>query len=138
MPPTPADRQLRADLLAALALIPQGRVASVDLIAAKVRAPLPTVLRLLAELTEDERQLVPWHRAVRRGGAIGWGPHREAHFARLLREGIPVSPAGIVQDMPRNALSSFEPKETPKPAASQPDSQPSAVPRWRGFRDRPT
>ena len=43
---------------------------------------------------------------VAKGGAIGRGPHRDAQFARLVREGVPVSPAGIVQDMARVAISS--------------------------------
>ena len=71
------------------------------MLALKLGVPPPLVATMLSQLTEDEREIVPWHRVVAKGGAIGRGPHRERQFARLIQEGIVVSPAGIVQDLAR-------------------------------------
>lgn len=134
----PADRRLKAELLSALAKIPPGRVASLESLAGAIGAPLPSLMRLLGKLTDDERQAVPWHRVVAKGGAIGWGPHREAQFARLLREGVPVSPAGIVQDMARVALVDLE--SDPKTGGETAPQGNSAAPvsqRSRGMKDKP-
>lgn len=133
MPRAPADRRAKAELLSALAAIPPGRVASVAMIAESVAAPVAVVTRLLANLTDDERQIVPWHRVVAKGGAIGWGAHRETQFARLLREGVAVSPAGIVQDMARVAVESLAPEARPAETAHQPQPPPP----WRGMKDKP-
>jgi methylated-DNA-protein-cysteine methyltransferase-like protein len=132
---SPRDRRVKSELLAALAEIPRGRVATVDLIADRLAVPAAFVAKLMATLTEDERETVPWHRVVAKGGAIGWGAQREAQFARLLREGIPVAPAGIVQDMARIGLASSEGKAGSKVAHCEQPETPA--PRWRGMKRRP-
>lgn len=138
---SPADRRLMVDLLAAVAAIPPGRVASVDLIAESIGVPPTVIARLLAGLTDDERQNVPWHRVVAKGGAIGFGPHREAQFARLVREGVPVSPAAIVQDMAHVAVTGIAvrnpgaPNDPGAPAAQPPSAAASSP--WRGMREKP-
>lgn len=97
----------KADLLKLLRDIPVGRVASPEVLASELRVPLPLVMTLMAQLSEDERDIAPWHRVVAKGGAIGRGLHRDQQFARLVREGVMVSPAGIVQDLARHMISSF-------------------------------
>ena len=99
---------VKSDLLKLLRTIPLGRVASPECLAGELGVSAPLVITMLAQLNEDERELVPWHRVVAKSGAIGRGPHRDQQFARLVREGVMVSPAGIVQD--RHMISSFDDK----------------------------
>ena len=119
-----------------IAGVPAGRVVGLDVLAQRL-AVLPTVVAtLISGLTEEERDRVPWHRVVAKGGAIGRGPHRDTHFARLVREGVPVSPAGIVQDMARVAVTDLI-------ASSRSERADAAIPappplsRSRGMKDRP-
>ncbi|MEQ1651076.1 MAG: MGMT family protein, partial [Hyphomicrobium sp.] len=105
-----ADRRVRADILTFVRAIPLGSVATVDLIATALGVIPTVVTTVLGGLSEDERQMVAWYRVVAKGGAIGRGPHRDQQFAKLVREGVPVSPAGIVQDMGRVALTALDPK----------------------------
>jgi methylated-DNA-protein-cysteine methyltransferase-like protein len=100
--------QAKPKLLTLLRCVPSGRVTTHDILADEIGIPPPVVHAMLTRLTEDERDLVPWHRVVANGGAIGRGPHRDQQFARLVREGVPVSPAGIVQDMTRVLTTTFE------------------------------
>lgn len=103
-----APGTLRGKLMGLLRTVPTGRVTTQEAIAVELNAPSPSwVTTTLARLSEDERQLVPWHRVVAAGGAIGRGPWHETQFARLVREGISVSPAGVVQDMGRVAVLDF-------------------------------
>lgn len=88
--------------------MPVGRVTTYDALAGALESTPVLVQSTLARLTDDERDTHPWHRAVAKGGAIGRGPLRETQFARLVREGVAVSPAGIVQDMDRSVFTSFE------------------------------
>lgn len=127
----------RRALMAALSRVPSGRVTTYAALAAHVKIPERLVETMLAQLTGDEREQLPWYRAVANGGAIGWGSRRDAKFGRLVREGISVSPAGIVQDMARVALldlsegalaaAAREASAPPKPVGS----------RSRGMKDRP-
>lgn len=125
------------DMLALIAAVPAGRVVGVDVLAQRL-AVIPTVVTtLLNGLTEDERERVPWHRVVAKGGAIGRGPHRDTHFARLVREGVPVSPAGIVQDMARVAVTELNASSRPAKADAAPAPSPAPLSRSRGMKDRP-
>jgi methylated-DNA-protein-cysteine methyltransferase-like protein len=132
-----AERRIRSEMLILVRAIPQGAVATVDLIAARLGVIPTLVSTLLANLTEDEREAAPWYRVVAKGGAIGRGPHRDAQFAKLVREGMQVSPAGIVQDMGCVAVTNFDPP-SPK-SAKGPDTTPPQAPlsRSRGMKDRP-
>lgn len=96
--------RIKSDVLALVRSIAHGRVATFDAIAVHLNLVPHHVAALIGALSEDEREGVPWHRVVAKGGAIGRGPMRDAQFARLVREGVPVSPAGIVQDMTRVAV----------------------------------
>ncbi len=140
----PAERRVKTDLLALVRAVPVGRVVSHDTIAAELGVLPMVIVKLLSNLTDDERQAAQWHRVVAKGGAIGRGPHRDAQFARLVREGVPVSPAGIVQDMARVAVSdagALKGKGGPIIERSV-DRDPPAPPgppqsRSRGMKDRP-
>jgi len=127
----------RSRLLAALGTIPSGRVATFDALAADAATTPRHIETLIAGLCSDERQSVPWHRAVAKGGAIGWGPRREEQFARLVREGVPVSPAGIVQDMARLAMADLQGMAARKPRSLEPAATPPRLGRSRGMKVRP-
>jgi methylated-DNA-protein-cysteine methyltransferase related protein len=126
----------KVDLLALLRKIPPGYVTTAESIAAEIGAPAPLVVTMLAQLDEDERDLVPWHRVVAKGGAIGWGPRRDQHFASLVREGVTVSPAGIVQDLDRHMLTSLDDTSLTKAADALPQA-PKPAGRSRGMKQRP-
>ncbi|WP_423415046.1 MGMT family protein [Hyphomicrobium sp. B1] len=125
---------VKAELLKLLRKIPLGLVASSDRLASELGVPAPLVVTLMGQLSEDERDLVPWHRVVAKGGAIGRGPHRDQQFARLVREGVTVSPAGIVQDLERHMISGFDDKSLLAKAPAEP---PKMGGRSRGMKDRP-
>ncbi len=137
---------LRGRLMALLAAIPSGRVTTPEAIAAQLDVAPAWVRIAIARLSEDELQMVPWHRVVAVGGAIGRGPWRETQFVRLVQEGIVVSPAGVVQDMGRVLLADLA--NLPRlPAGRAPSSHapptmpdevsPAASSRSRGMKDRP-
>jgi methylated-DNA-protein-cysteine methyltransferase-like protein len=123
-----------ANLLSLVRAVPTGRVTTFDMLAEKLGEPPALVQLRLARLTEDERDLVPWHRVVAKGGAIGRGPHRDQQFARLVREGVQVLPAGIVHDMPRFLVSfdATSPERPKQPETPQQTSQPLS--RSRGMK----
>ena len=108
MAAAPSKTGTRAELLTLIRKIPAGRVTTDETLADKIGVPPPLVGTLLGHLSGEERDLVPWHRIVAKGGAIGRGPHRDQQFARLIREGILVSPAGAVQDLARVMMVSFD------------------------------
>ena len=126
------------ELLGLIATVPSGRVVGIDLLAQRLGVIPAVVVTLMNGLTEEERDRAPWHRVVAKGGAIGRGPHRDTHFARLVREGVPVSPAGIVQDMARVALTELNVSSRATAMAAvdvTPVHQPLS--RSRGMKDRP-
>lgn len=137
MPTALGERRTKAELLTLVRSIPAGSVVSADVLAQHIGVTLPLIVTLLANLTEDERETSPWHRVVAKGGAIGRGPHRDAQFAKLIREGVPVSPAGVVQDMARVAVMDFDPVSPAK--TNRAGMKPAAAPhsRSRGMKDRP-
>lgn len=125
---------VKAELLKLLRKIPLGRVASSDGLAIELGVPAPLVMTLMGQLSEDERDFVPWHRVVAKGGAIGRGPHRDQQFARLVREGVLVSPAGVVQDLERQMISGFDDRSL---LTNAPEEPPKMGGRSRGMKDRP-
>lgn len=126
----------KADLLALLRKIPLGYVTTAESLALEIGVPAPLVITMLTQLNEDERDIVPWHRVVAKGGAIGWGPRRDQHFARLVREGVTVSPAGIVQDLEHHMLDALDDASLTK-AADTPPQAPKPGGRSRGMKFRP-
>lgn len=94
-----ADGRLRADLIGLLQRIPSGYVAAIGDLSRHMRAYQPHIAQLLAELGDAGESETPWWRVVADGGAIGRHPRREAQMTRLRAEGVPLSPAGIVQEL---------------------------------------
>ncbi len=133
----PAERRIKGDLIGALRCVPSGYVTTFDAIAMHLKIPPRVIATLLAGLTETEREIVPWHRAVAKGGAIGRGPNRDQQFARLVREGVSVSPAGVVQDISRVAI--FNLDAPPTAVGKRQSAADIAKPlgRSRGMKDRP-
>lgn len=134
------DARLERDLLALIQAVPRGRVATTDALAAHLKTHQPVISTLLNHLTEEERDASPWHRVVAKGGAIGRGANSDAQFVRLLREGVPVSPAGVVQDLDRLAIAvaALANLAAIKPRAPAGEEPPPLTPaRSRGMKDRP-
>ena len=127
----------KSDLLQLVRRIPLGRVASPEILGAELGVPAPLVQTMLAQLSEDERELVPWYRVVAKGGAIGRGLHRDQQFARLVREGVMISPAGIVQDLSRQMIVGFDDGSLPKSGATVPGEPVKPGSRSRGVKERP-
>ncbi len=134
-----ATTRIKAETLAIVRDVPPGRVATFEAIGAALAVAPRHIAYILAMLTDGEREIAPWHRVVAKGGAIGRGPHRDAQFARLVREGVLISPAGIVQDLARVAISPADAARAvhrkPDAAADAPPSAPAS--RSRGMKDRP-
>lgn len=133
----PAHTHIKAKLLAALCKVPLGRVVTYETLAASLVCVPRLVETVLGRLSEDERETVPWHRAVAKGGAIGWGPLRDAKFQRLIREGVAVSPAGIVQDVARAAMTDLTGAPGLQKESRQNADPQAPLSRSRGMKDRP-
>ncbi len=142
---TSAQVRIKTDILQLVRAIPAGRVTTFDAIAVRLKVPPRLVATVLAGLTETEREIIGWHRVVASGGAIGRGPHCDQQFAKLLREGVLVSPAGVVQDMTRACVASFDAAMIGHKSAAttthgpvSPQQAPGPSSRSRGMKDRPS
>jgi methylated-DNA-protein-cysteine methyltransferase-like protein len=126
---------MTARLAAALAKVPAGRVVTIDVLARHLAINRPETLGLVAAQRELAAGALPWHRVVAEGGAIGRHRHRDRHMARLRAEGVPVSPAGIVDGLADRAV-----KDLSQPAPGQhAPATPSAPPgRSRGMKSHPS
>ncbi len=131
------SRDTKSKLLANLRKVPAGRVVTYDALAQALSILPRHVETLLGHLSEDEREMVPWHRVVAKGGAIGWSPLRDAKFQRLIREGVAVSPAGIVQDMARAAVTDLSSKQSVQMEQRHNAAPLTPLSRSRGMKDRP-
>ncbi len=136
-----AATENKRGLLALVSCIPRGRVATHDDLARHMKITQPLLLTLLGSFSEDERDIAPWHRLVAKGGAIGRGPHSDAQFARLVREGVPVSPAGVVQDLAQFRVAAAALAKAPSGSRAD-DALEASAPRGpasrsRGMKDRP-
>jgi methylated-DNA-protein-cysteine methyltransferase related protein len=132
-----AFTRIKTDVLTIVRALPTGRVTTFDALGRHLDVEPRHIAYILAMLGEHEREIVPWHRVVAKGGAIGRGPHRDQQFAKLVREGVMVSPAGIVQDLDRVAVKDIKappPGITKRPEGIKP---PAPLSRSRGMKDRP-
>jgi len=134
----PAERRIANDLLALVRGIQAGRVATTDLLAEQLGVIPKVIVTLLANLTDEERDGAPWHRVVAKGGAIGRGTHRDAQVARLVREGVSVSPAAIVQDMAARSRQSYDSQFFETMSSLSVEAPAAPLSRSRGMKDRPT
>ncbi len=139
---SPAFARIKADILAIVAAIPKGRVATAADLGRQIDVPARHVAYILTALDEDERAVTPWWRVVADGGAIGRHKRREDQIAMLRRDGLTVSAAGIVADFAVRRVTAFEAPPsgvTRRPAAPiEPARTMSETPRGaRGSRGAP-
>lgn len=138
MAPRVRSPGVRANLFALVGRIPPGRVTTAEALAQAIDVPPRLVATLLSRLGAEERERVPWHRVVAKGGAVGRGQDRERQIALLVREGVMVSPSGIVQELSRVILTDFDGNAAGAP--DRPDTMPQALTpggRSRGMKLRP-
>lgn len=143
---SPAYARIKADVLAIVSALPPGKVTTHTLIGARLKVMPRHVAYILATLDEMDRECVPWHRVVARGGAIGRHQRREEQIARLRSEGVPVSAAGIVTGLegrlaadiatPTSSAALRQPTEPEAGGATPAVAEPGPS-RARGRFDRP-
>ena len=129
-----AFARIKDGVLAAAAKVPLGRVVTHGLIARDLKVAPRHVAYILATLDDAERATVPWHRVVAEGGAIGRHKRRDDQMARLISEGVPVAPAGMVEDMAVRAITDLAVPIAAIVPAQQSDG---ARGRSRGMKGRP-
>ena len=79
-----AFARMRRALLTEVVRIPRGKVVEIAEVGQALNIPPRHVAYMLARLTEDEVELVPWHRVVPRGGRFTKATERVEHQLRLL------------------------------------------------------
>ena len=97
-PMTAAFLRDRARVLAAVALLPEGRVATYGGVGKRLGLGPRRVAAALASLTDEESAELPWHRVVGAGGAIrtaGQAARRQA--MRLRAEGVMVARGKVAE-----------------------------------------
>ena len=120
MAKSPAFARIKSDVLAIVAALPQGRVASAADIGRQIDVPARHVAYILTTLDEGERAVTPWWRVVADGGAIGRHKRREDQIAGLRRDGVTVSAAGVVADFAARRVTAF--KAAPSGVTRRPDA----------------
>jgi methylated-DNA-protein-cysteine methyltransferase related protein len=91
--------RIKADVLALVGRIPQGRVATHKQIGMHLNVMPRHVAYILATLDDQDRNRVPWWRVVADGGAVGRHLRRDEQMSRLRADTVVLSPVGIVQDL---------------------------------------
>jgi alkylated DNA nucleotide flippase Atl1 len=120
MAKSPAFARIKSDVLAIVAAIPKGGIASAADLGRQIDVPARHVAFILTTLDEGERAVTPWWRVVADGGAIGRHKRREDQIAGLRRDGVTVSAAGVVADFAARRVTSF--KAAPSGVTRRPDA----------------
>ena len=128
-----AYARIKTDVLAIVALIPRGRVATHKHIGRHLKVMPRHVATILATLDDADRAAVPWWRVVADGGAIGRHVRRDDQMQRLRADGVVLSPVGIVQDLAERWI-----EDIGALLAGQVKSPPEPKSRARGLRNKPT
>lgn len=121
----------RSGLLGLISALVPGQLTTFDRLSEATGLSVRAVQHMLDRLTDAERTRVPWHRVVACGGAIGRHARSAEQRQRLLAEVVEISPAGVVQDLPRRIL----------PPALEPEGGKADSPaggRARGSRSHPS
>ena len=94
MPESPFTRNVRKVIRS----IPRGRVATYAQVAALAGNPRAVRGVVWILHSSSEAAKLPWHRVINSRGAISLPPGRgfEEQRAKLIAEGVPVSPAGKI------------------------------------------
>lgn len=122
MPGSPAFARIRRDVLRIVAAIPAGRVSSFRAIGAHLDVMPRHVAYILAQLSDDEQQLIPWHRVVSDGGAIARvkrDARGRAQADLLTAEGVALDGSGAVADFGERFFAITE-EATGVPAGARP------------------
>jgi methylated-DNA-protein-cysteine methyltransferase related protein len=101
MPKSSAFIQIKADLLAIVTEVPVGNVTTYGAIGEHLNVMARHVAYILATLTDQEREKLPWHRVVGNQGAIAKGKITAWHrhqIEDLQVEGIYCTAKNIVQN----------------------------------------
>ena len=100
--------RLKLRVLAVVAAIPKGRVTTYGTIARHLRVTGRQVAFVLARLTVEESERLPWFRVVAANGVVSstkLGSVGRRQIARLRAEGIAVTPRNKVEDFRVSAWS---------------------------------
>ena len=93
--------RFKAKVLAVLAAIPEGRVTTYGTIAQHLHVTARQVAFILATLTVEESERLPWFRVVAAQGVVSTiklGAVGRRQIARLRAEGVAVTPRNQVED----------------------------------------
>lgn len=93
--------RIKADVLAVVAAIPEGRVTTYGTIGAFVGATARQVAAVMAHLTAEESAELPWFRVVAANGVVSamkLGAVGRRQVARLRAEGVAITPRNTVAD----------------------------------------
>ncbi len=124
--------RMQREIQAALAAVPAGYVTTAGDIGRHLAIQTRHVEHILAGLDETDRT-TPWWRVVADGGAVGRHTRRDAQIALLRSDGVPLSPAGIVQELVDRRVKNLT--SPPAAAFAHPLTQPGAQPtRSRGMK----
>lgn len=135
MPPqrSLAFARIRAEVLAATSWVPKGRVTTYTAVGAPLGISARQVSHLLATLTDEERDLVPWHRVVGEEGLLSAAnpARRQLQAAELEADGVRTEPGPSPRDLRIEAFARrfFD--------ASLRKAQPGPVPRYADPHTRP-
>jgi methylated-DNA-protein-cysteine methyltransferase-like protein len=95
--------RLKARVLAVVGAIPEGRVTTYGTIGRHLRVTARQVAFVLATLTAEEAERLPWFRVVAANGVVSstkLGAVGRRQIERLRAEGVAVSPRNKVEDFP--------------------------------------
>lgn len=129
--PSPFFARIKADVLAIVAAVPQGRVVTFADVGAHLDVMPRHVAYILVQLSEMEKATLPWHRAVAAEGTLGVpksGAGGESQRALLAAEGAAFDPDGRITDFVARlaevaALPHGVPKQTRPADAPAPPSR---------------
>jgi methylated-DNA-protein-cysteine methyltransferase-like protein len=102
MPPKSiAFEKIRSDSLSAVSHVPSGRVTTFKEVGRLLDVMPRHIAYILATLSEEERQTIPWHRIVSDGGALSKkqiASYGKEQIRRLRDEGVRFSTDGRILD----------------------------------------
>lgn len=133
----PAFTHVKSSIVALVSRIPAGYVATHGDIGRHLALFPRHVVTVLAALDETESRTIPWWRVVADGGAIGRHPRRDEQMARLREDGVPLSGAGIVQELAERRVTNLSaPPAAPFERRADPAGA-AAPSRSRGMKSHP-
>ena len=136
MPNPAGSGRNTSQLLALVSGIPTGYVCTHGALGRRSALQPRHVAHVLAPLGDADRAICPWWRVVADGGAIGRHVLRDEQIARLAGDGVPLSAAGIVQELAARRIDDLDAPPT-SPFASPAAGAEAARSRSRGMKSHP-